>query len=176
MFHRAAFRWNLKFWSGIGAESQQAFAIGSGQAKWTFSKVHEARPACWCKKAECGRTYPACRGKNGCYSLRARFCLFNKNGWNLPRARFALHYTYSFLPFRSETETCQEQVSPRLPKMNFCPPAPCWGSRTPIPPGSISSHSFAEKTAKVFYKNDDGTDEKSAPSFLLFKLASVKNF
>jgi len=48
--------------------------------------------------------------------------------------------------------------------------------RTPIPRGSISSHSFAEKSAKVSFKNDDGTDENSAPSFLLFEIASVRNF
>jgi len=47
--------------------------------------------------------------------------------------------------------------------------------RTPIPRGSISSHSFAEKSAKVFFENDDGTDENSAPSFLLFEIGSVKN-
>jgi hypothetical protein len=45
----------------------------------------------------------------------------------------------------------------------------------PIPRGSISSHSFAEKSAKVFFENDDGTDENSAPSFLLFEIGSVKN-
>ena len=39
------------------------------------------------------------------------------------RAEFALYYTYSFLPVRSESKTCQEQVSPRLSKMNLCPPA-----------------------------------------------------
>jgi hypothetical protein len=59
--------------------------------------------------------------------------------------------------------------------MNLCPPAPCLGLRTPIPRGSISSHSFAEKSAKVFFENDAGTDENSVPSFLLFQLASVKN-
>ena len=36
----------------------------------------------------------------------------------------------------------------------------------PIPRGSISSHSFAEKSAKVFFENDDGTDDLSVPSFL----------
>ena len=101
---------------------------------------------------------------------------FIKAPWNLPRARFALYHTYSFLPVRSELKTCQEQVSHRLSKMNFCPPAPCWGLRTPIPRGSISSHSFAEKTAKVFFENDYGTDDLSVPSFLLIEIAHVKNF
>ena len=68
------------------------------------------------------------------------------------RAWLGVFYTYSFLPVRSEIKTCQEQVSPRLSKMNFCPSAPCWGFRTPIPHGLISSHSFAEKTAKVFFE------------------------
>ena len=138
--------------------SQQVFAIGSGQAAWTFSKVHKACPACWCKKAECGRTCPACRGKNGYYSSRARF---------------ALYHTYSFLPVHSVSKTCQEQVSPCLSKMNLCPPAPCWGLRTPIPRGSISSHSFAEKSAKVIFENDYGTDENSAPSFFCFSNLQV---
>jgi len=48
--------------------------------------------------------------------------------------------------------------------------------RTPIPRGSISSHGFAEKSAKVFFENDDGTDDKSAPSFSLIEIESVKNF
>jgi hypothetical protein len=55
--------------------------------------------------------------------------LFNSNrvrlAVNVAKARFALCHTYSFLPFRSEAKTCQEQVSPRLSKMNFCPSAPC---------------------------------------------------
>ena len=73
---------------------------------------------------------------------------FIKTPCNLLRASFALYYTYSFLPDRSEIKTCQEQVSHRLPKMNLCPPAPCWGLRTPIPRGSISSHSFAAELQK----------------------------
>jgi plasmid stability protein len=35
--------------------------------------------------------------------------------------------------------------------MNLCPPAPCWGLRTPIPHGSISSHSFASELQKKNY-------------------------
>ena len=109
-----------------------------------------------------------------CGREKKKRSILTKTPWNLLRARFALYYTYSFLPFRSETKTCQEQVSHRLPKMIFCPSAPCWGLRTPIPRSSISSHSFAEKSAKVFFENDDGTDDLSVPSFLLIEVAHVK--
>ena len=37
-------------------------------------------------------------------------------------------------------------------KNEFVSSGTCWGLRTPIPRGSISSHSFAEKSAKVFQK------------------------
>ena len=101
---------------------------------------------------------------------------FVKMPWNFLKARFALCHTYSFLPDRSESKTCQEQVSHRLPKMNFCPSAPCWGLRTPIPRGSISSHSFAEKSAKVFFENDYGTDDLSVPSFFAFQTCKCQEF
>jgi hypothetical protein len=48
--------------------------------------------------------------------------------------------------------------------------------RTPIPRGSISSHSFAEKTAKVFFENDYGTDKNSAPSFFAFQTCKCQEF
>ena len=67
---------------------------------------------------------------------------FVKTPWNLLRARFALCHTYSFLPDRSESKTCQEQVSHRLSKMNLCPPAPCWGLRTPPPFCPLRGHPF----------------------------------
>ena len=54
---------------------------------------------------------------------------------HLLRASFAPCHTYSFLPFRSKSKTCQEQVSPWQSKMHFMlfSHGTCWGFRSPIP-------------------------------------------
>ena len=49
--NRAAFRWNLKFWLGFGAEPQQVFARGKRQGNALFSKCHDTCPACRFEKS-----------------------------------------------------------------------------------------------------------------------------
>ena len=95
---------------------------------------------------------------------------FSFRGQNLPRASFASSAKNEFLP--SGTLLGFAHSSPLLS-----------AARTFPPPGESSNPArfdfisqFCRKVCKGFLRNDYGTDDLSAPSFLFFKLASVKNF
>jgi len=147
MFHRVAFDRRSRIIRGLGRSLSKFFAISNGIWSELFQEF--MKPALLAEA---------------------------KSSGNSLRARFALYYTYSFLPVRSEIKTCQEQVSPCLSKMNLCPSAPCWGLRTPIPRGSISSYSFAEKSAKVFFKMIMARMKTPRHLFCFLKLLMSKIF
>ena len=84
------------------------------------------------------RRYPFDIEKKELKTLQTEVSFSRRNNFwtaNNLRASFAPCHTYSFLPFRSKSKTCQEQVSPWQSKMHFMlfSHGTCWGFRSPIP-------------------------------------------
>lgn len=90
------------------------------------------------------------------------------------KARFALYYTYAFLPLPRIAKTCQEQVSHRQAKTHKCPPA-LVGVCAPRSNAVRLNLTVLQKSLQRFFQKHYGTAENAAPSFLLFEIGSVKN-